>query len=87
MVASEAALPTWRLRRSERAAIASTANCYLEPRDMLAMHITIYSVYYFLFFLQGAQNPNSRNALTGDGIVFDGAQIAVLVARQLHFKP
>ena len=41
-----------------------------------------------MFFLcRAAHNPNSRNALTGDGVVFDGARIAVAVARQLHFKP
>ena len=45
-------------------------------------------VYNFFFcFCRAAHNPDSRNALKGDGGVFDGAQDAVMVAGKLQFKP
>ena len=34
-------------------------------------------------FCEAAHNPNSRNALTGDGIVLDGAQIDCLSSQRV----
>ena len=36
---------------------------------------------------RAAHNPNSRKALTGDGVIFKEAHDGVAEARQLHFKP
>ena len=41
----------------------------------------------FVFVCRADHYSDSRNTLTGAGGVFDGAQDAVAVARQLQFKP